>query len=92
MQYGIFLIRLVDSGEFLMIRGVKMLNFHRLELDTTLHFIDKFMPEEGHILDAGGGPGRYTLEIAKRGFSVTHLDISPNFVECIRKVMAENNL
>lgn len=66
--------------------------FHRLELDTTLHFIDKFMPEAGHILDAGGGPGRYTLEMAKRGFSVTHLDISPNFVECTKKVIAENNL
>lgn len=66
--------------------------FHRLEFDTTLHFVEKYLPKTGHILDAGGGPGRYTLELAKRSFSVTHLDISPNFVECTKKIMAENNL
>ena len=64
--------------------------FHRLELDTTLHFIDKFMPEAGHILDAGGGPGRYTMEMAKRGFSVNHLDLNPGYVDYTKKVMAEN--
>ncbi len=66
--------------------------FHRLELDTTLHFIDKFMPEAGHVLDAGGGPGRYTLEMAKRGFSVNHLDLNPGYVEYTKKVMEENGL
>ena len=66
--------------------------FHRLELDTTLHFIDKFMPEAGHILDAGGGPGRYTMEMAKRGFSVNHLDLNPGYVGYTKKVMEENGL
>lgn len=66
--------------------------FHRLELDTTLHFIDKFMPEAGYILDAGGGPGRYTMEMAKRGFSVNHIDLNPNYSEYTKNVMEENNL
>lgn len=66
--------------------------FHRLELDTTLYFIDKFMPEAGHILDAGGGPGRYTMEMAKRGFTVSHLDLNPNYSEYTKNVMAENDL
>jgi len=66
--------------------------FHRLELNTTLHFLDKYLPKSGHILDAGGGPGRYTLELAQRGYDVTHLDLTPKFNEHTQKVMADNNL
>ncbi len=48
--------------------------YHRLELDTTLHFLEKYLPPSGLVLDAGGGPGRYTLELAKRGYDVVLLD------------------
>jgi SAM-dependent methyltransferase len=48
--------------------------YHRLEFTTTLHFLDKYMPPHGSVLDAGGGPGRYTLELAKKGYHVTLLD------------------
>jgi 2-polyprenyl-3-methyl-5-hydroxy-6-metoxy-1,4-benzoquinol methylase len=48
--------------------------YHRLEFDTTLHYLDKYLPRHGLILDAGGGPGRYTLELAKRGYEVVLLD------------------
>lgn len=66
--------------------------FHRLELTTSLYFLDTYLPESGHILDAGGGPGRYTLELAKRGFSITHIDLNPGYVEQARKVMKEHDL
>jgi len=48
--------------------------YHRLEFDTTFHFLDKYLPKRGLILDAGGGPGRYTLELAKKGYDVVLLD------------------
>jgi len=48
--------------------------YSRLEFDTTLHFLDKYLPLNGCVLDAGGGPGRYTLELAKKGYEVTLLD------------------
>jgi SAM-dependent methyltransferase len=48
--------------------------YHRLEFETTLHFLDKYLPQHGLILDAGGGPGRYTLELAKKGYDVVLLD------------------
>ncbi len=48
--------------------------YHRIELDTTLYFITKYLPKNGLILDAGGGPGRYTLELARRGYNVVLLD------------------
>ena len=49
--------------------------FHRLEFDTTLRFLRKHLPPRGLILDAGGGPGRYTIELAKRGYKVILLDL-----------------
>lgn len=50
--------------------------FHRLEFDTTMRFLKKYLPKKGLILDAGGGPGRYTIELAKKGYDVVLLDLS----------------
>jgi len=59
--------------------------YHRLELDTTLHFLEKYLPKKGLILDAGGGPGRYTIELAKRGYQVTLLDMTAANLEFARR-------
>lgn len=48
--------------------------YHRLEFDTTLHYLEKYLPRNGLILDAGGGPGRYTLELVKKGYEVVLVD------------------
>jgi ubiquinone/menaquinone biosynthesis C-methylase UbiE len=50
--------------------------YHKLELDTTLAFLWKYLPRRGLILDAGGGPGRYAIELAKAGYEVVLLDLS----------------
>jgi SAM-dependent methyltransferase len=55
--------------------------YHSLELLTTLRYLEKYLPAQGHLLDAGGGPGRYTLELARRGYHVTLLDLTPENVE-----------
>ncbi|KHF29506.1 Ubiquinone biosynthesis O-methyltransferase [Anoxybacillus sp. BCO1] len=34
-----------------------------------------------HILEVAPGPGYLSIELAKRGFHVTAIDISPDFVE-----------
>ena len=59
--------------------------YNRLELDTTLHYLDKHLPPEGHILDAGCGPGRYTVTLAKRGYTLTGLDLTPHLLEIARE-------
>ena len=51
--------------------------YHHLEFETSLHFLEKYLPATGVILDAGGGPGRYTIELAKRGYQVVLLDMTP---------------
>lgn len=55
--------------------------YHQLEFETTLHFLEKHLPKRGCILDAGGGPGRYTIELAKRGYQVVLLDLTPANLE-----------
>lgn len=59
--------------------------YHRLEFETTLHFLEKYLPSHGRILDAGGGPGRYTLELARRGYEVVLLDVTPANLEFARR-------
>lgn len=55
--------------------------YHRLEFIITMHFLGKYLPEKGLILDAGGGPGRYAIELAKKGYQVVLLDLSPKCLE-----------
>lgn len=59
--------------------------YHQVEFETTLHFLEKHLPEKGLILDAGGGPGRYTIEFAKRGYEVVLLDLTPANLEFARR-------
>ena len=66
--------------------------YHRLELETTLHFLEKYLPNQGLILDAGGGPGRYTLELASRGYQVVLLDLTPANLEFARRQVRRRKL
>lgn len=54
-------------------RRLKLSPYHELEFLTTMHFLKKYLPKRGLILDAGGGPGRYTIELAKKGYNVVLL-------------------
>lgn len=59
--------------------------YHRLEFDTTMHFLKKHLPKKGLILDAGGGPGRYAIELAKLGYDVILLDLTPELLETAKR-------
>ncbi len=50
-----------------------------LEFLVTMHYLRKHLPATGKILDAGGGPGRYTLEFCRAGYDVIHLDIHATY-------------
>jgi SAM-dependent methyltransferase len=66
--------------------------YHRLELDTTLHFLEKYLPTQGLLLDAGGGPGRYTVELAQRGYQMVLLDMTPANLEFARRQIRRRKL
>jgi ubiquinone/menaquinone biosynthesis C-methylase UbiE len=44
-----------------------------------------FSKRKGLILDAGGGPGRYSIELAKLGYNVVLLDLSPEMLEVAKR-------
>lgn len=58
-------------------RRLKQDPYHQIDFFLTMHFLNKYLPEKGLILDAGGGPGRYTIELARRGYEVILLDLVP---------------
>lgn len=62
-------------------RRLKQDAYHQIEFAVTMHFLHKYLPEKGLILDAGGGPGRYTIELAKRGYEVVLLDMVPEMLK-----------
>lgn len=62
--------------------------FHRLEFTTTLRFLEEYLPPHGLILDAGGGPGRYTIELARRGYDVILYDLTPENLALARRRIA----
>lgn len=48
----------------------------RLEFEGTIEYLQRDLPPEGSVLDAGGGPGRYAVWLAERGYEVAHFDLS----------------
>jgi len=64
--------------------------YNRLEFIVFMHHIKKHFPIKGLVLDAGGGPGRYTIELARLGFDVVLLDISSGNIDtAIKKISKE---
>ncbi len=61
----------------------------RLEYATTMHLIEKHFPAQGRILDIGGGPGRYAIELLRRGFEVTLLDVSQDLINLAKEKIAQ---
>jgi ubiquinone/menaquinone biosynthesis C-methylase UbiE len=59
--------------------------YHRLEFNTSAHFLKKYLPSDGLVLDAGGGPGRYTIHLAKMGYNVVLLDFTPELLDKARR-------
>lgn len=50
--------------------------YSRIELFSTLYMIKKYFPKGGKVLDIGSGPGKYSIELLKRGYKVTLMDLS----------------
>jgi len=65
---------------------------HPIERDVTWRLMDKFLPAAGKILDIGAATGVYTVPLAKKGYSVTAVDFSPNLMEICRDRIRELGL
>jgi SAM-dependent methyltransferase len=66
--------------------------YHELEFLITWHHLRQHLPPTGLILDAGGGPGRYSLELCRAGYQVILLDLSDGNVAYARQQFAAEPL
>lgn len=66
--------------------------YGELEHDETWHYLERHLPESGRVLDAGGGAGRYSVELAERGYEVTLVDPSAEQVALARENAAEHGV
>ncbi len=51
-----------------------------IEFKVNWHYINRYLPAGGRILDNGAGPGKYSMKLAEKGFRVTVTDLTPRFV------------
>ena len=58
---------------------------HNIEYLTTMHYIQKFLKPGAKILEIGAATGRYSLALAKMGYNVTAVDLTPQYVEIMKK-------
>lgn len=63
-----------------------------LELERTLAIVMPHLGAGSRILDLGGGPGRYTIELAQAGHRVCLADLSPRLLEIARQKIAEHGV
>ena len=64
----------------------------RLEWEHTVAELDAALPEAGHVLDVGGGAGRYAAWLADRGHRVTLVDPSGGQLAVARERLAERGV
>ena len=52
-------------------------SYHKIEFYVTMELLKKYLPKSGVVLDAGGGPGSYSIELCKMEFDTVLYDLSP---------------
>ncbi len=66
------------------------LECHRTEFAVSMRLIAERLPAPpAAVLDLGGGPGRYAVELARRGYAVTLADVSKRCLELAREKVRE---
>src|SRR5919199_4266218 len=60
-----------------------------VEFTLTKELLARYLPSSGRILDLGGGPGRYTIWLAQRGYQVVLADLLPELLAIARTQIAD---
>jgi SAM-dependent methyltransferase len=65
---------------------------HQLEREMTWRYLKEYLPPEGAILEIGAATGTYTVELARRGYALTVVDLSEKLVEICRRRITDKGL
>jgi len=67
--------------------------YHMLEFIVTFHYLRKYLPEMGNILDCGCGSGNYAIALVGMGYNVALVDISQRLLDiAVEKFRRTNRL
>jgi SAM-dependent methyltransferase len=55
-------------------------------------FIERYLPDSGTVIDVGGGPGRFSVEIAKLGRDVVLADLTPKHLEQAKQLAQQEGV
>lgn len=65
----------------------------RVEFLTTVHFIERYLKPNDRILDIGAGAGEYSLYFARKGYSVSAIELAARNIEAFRgKLTADDRV
>ncbi|WP_062267817.1 class I SAM-dependent methyltransferase [Endozoicomonas arenosclerae] len=67
-------------------------NITRLEFDTTLHLMEKYIQPGSVLTEVGAATGRYSLHYAAQGNHVTAVELAPDQVEIISRKAREQQI
>ena len=62
---------------------------HKVEFDIMKRYLKEYITGKSRILDAGGGPGRFSIHLAEQGHQVKLLDLSSGNIELAKKKAKE---
>jgi SAM-dependent methyltransferase len=71
---------------------IERLERHQLERDITWLYLDKYLPATGNILEIGAAGGSYTVELARRGYDITAVDISDKLLDICKNKISDEGL
>lgn len=57
----------------------------RVEYETTMHYIKRYLKPNGKVLEIGAATGRYSVTLAAEGFDVTAVELVEHNLEMLRK-------
>lgn len=63
-----------------------------IEFMSTMYLIEKYFPKEGDAIDIGCGPGRYSIELLKKGYNVTLFELSDEELKLAKRKIEEEGL
>jgi S-adenosylmethionine-dependent methyltransferase len=61
----------------------------QIEFASTFRLVEKYFPPAGRVCDIGGGPGRYTVALARRGYRMTLVELSDGLLKRGQAALSE---
>ena len=62
---------------------------HSCDSDSSTQYILEYMPEDGMMVEAGCGLGRYVKFLSERGFDIVGIDLNNEAVAAVKKLAPE---